>query len=140
MVKQFVIACAIAIGLPVADPSKVTCQVPGDPDARIYSLVSEKVSGSTRWVLSFRSRATAPEAIRLDLPDAAPKLTPSTARLEYQNANGGRIVKLSVTPAGASLEVFISHGLEINIDADLDPRVDLMNTEGPLRNVRCVIE
>ena len=32
----------------------------------------------------------------------------------------------------STLDLHVSHGLEVNVEADLDPAVDHMNTEGPL--------
>ena len=32
----------------------------------------------------------------------------------------------------------MNHGLEVNVEADLDPAVDLMNTDGPI-DVACAI-
>jgi hypothetical protein len=62
------------------------------------------------------------------------------AALSYRNANGGRQVDLRVTPDGSHLDVWVDYGLEVNIEPDLDPRIDHMNTEGPLAGVRCVVE
>ena len=78
--------------------------------------------------------------IDLLLPGAKPVITTTTAKLAYRNANGGRQVDLDVSPAGARLDVWVDHGLEVNIEPDLDPRVDRLNTDGPLTGAECTIE
>lgn len=93
----------------------------------------------TRWQLSFTSIETQASTVRLALPNARPAVTATTARLSYHNANGGRQVELSVGEGPSRLEVWVDHGLEVNIEPDLDPRVDLMSTHGPLDGVRCDI-
>jgi hypothetical protein len=77
--------------------------------------------------------------IRLALRGAEPNLAVGTASLTFKNANGGRQVTLDVTPARASLDVFVDHGLEVNIEPDLDPAVDRMNTNGPLTSLDCAV-
>ena len=59
--------------------------------------------------------------------------------LSFRNANGGRQVELEVTAGAARLDVYVDYGLEVNIDADLDPDVDRMNTEGPLTDLSCQV-
>jgi hypothetical protein len=131
------IACpaAVAIGGAGERAPRVTCAVPGDPEARVFRLQRE----GARWVLAFQARETRGQWLRLDLPRAEPAVTSTEARLSYRNANGGRQVDLHVTPTGSALDVWVDYGLEVNIAPDLDPRVDLMNTEGPLDGVQCVI-
>jgi len=132
------IACCLATTLhaqPAADPS-VSCRVKGDPSARVFRL--ESVGGS--WRLSFRKRETGERWVRLALPNAKPVIGRDSVRLSYRNANGGRQVDLAATPETSSLDVWVDHGLEVNIEPDLDPEVDLMNTNGPLAGVRCSIE
>ena len=77
--------------------------------------------------------------IRLSLRGAQPRIAASTASLAFKNANGGRQVTLEVTPGHASLDVFVDHGLEVNIEPDLDPAVDRMNTNGPLTALDCTV-
>ena len=132
--------------------ASVTCRVPADPDARVYVLHGPApppemgdASGEPArglydgWQMALRSTRTADRWIRLALPGARPEISDRTARLSYRNANGGRQVDLAVEPGGASLDVWVDHGLEVNIDPDLDPRVDLLNTEGRLEGLDCTI-
>jgi hypothetical protein len=118
------------------DAPSVTCRVPADPAERVYRLHRE----GDVWLLTFLSRETRGQAIRLELPRAAPAITAGSVTLSYRNANGGRQVELRATTNTSSLDVWVDYGLDVNIDLDLDPRVDLMNTKGPLADVRCVIE
>jgi hypothetical protein len=34
----------------------------------------------------------------------------------------------------------VDHGLEVNIEPDLDPAVDRMTTNGPLTSLDCTVE
>jgi hypothetical protein len=77
--------------------------------------------------------------IDLLLPGARPELTANTARLSYRNSNGGRQVNLEVSAAGSRLDVWVDHGLEVNVEPDLDPRVDRLNTEGPVVALECTV-
>jgi hypothetical protein len=47
---------------------------------------------------------------------------------------------LNVQPGQAELEVWVDHGLEVNIDPDLDPRVDELTTQGVLRALECTFD
>jgi hypothetical protein len=117
-------------------PATITCVVPNEAAARVFRLRH----GSDGWFLGMRHKELGDRWLELKLPGAEPVFTPGRARLEYRNANGGRQVDLTVGPDGSSLDVWVDHGLEVNIEPDLDPRVDLMNTEGPLRKVSCRLE
>jgi hypothetical protein len=114
--------------------TRVTCRVEADPDKRVYVL--EQHEG--RWRLSFRSVATGDQWVRLALPGAAPAFDGENVTLSYRNANGGRQVDLVAAPGRSSLDVWVDYGLDVNIEPDLDPRVDLMTTEGPLPSVTCL--
>jgi hypothetical protein len=114
----------------------VTCRVPDDPSARVWTLEP----AGTGWRMSFRGAEIRQAPVRLALPGARPEVSASAARLSYKNANGGRQVDLAVgSGQAARFEVWVDHGLEVNIEPDLDPRVDLMNTHGPLEGVQCTI-
>ena len=132
-----------------ATAGRVTCRVAGDPDERVYVLHgptkpsdarASDGTGSRRaggWQLAMRSRRTGGQWIRLALPGARPEIADGRIRLAYRNANGGRHVDLAVAADAASLEVWVDHGLEVNIEPDLDPRVDLMNTDGRIDRLEC---
>jgi hypothetical protein len=92
-----------------------------------------------QWRIAVRT-GDDPAWIELMLPGADPSFTNSTASLSYTNANGGRHVVLNVQPGHAELEVWVDHGLEVNIDPDLDPRVDELTTQGVLRALECTFD
>jgi hypothetical protein len=138
-IAGFVIALTATVSLvaaaPVAESYRVTCRVPGDAAARVFVL---EPAGQS-WHLAFTSAETRGTTVRLALPRAQPEITASAARLSYRNANGGRQVDLGVEGGASRLDVWVDHGLEVNIEPDLDPRVDLMSTHGPLDGVQCTI-
>ena len=143
------VACAVVVlarAAHAADPpSTVTCRVRDDARGREFVLrpadPARAPAGAPepRWQLSMRDAESKGAWIDLLLPGARPALTASTARLSYRNANGGRQVDLEVSPAGSRLEVWVDHGLEVNIEPDLDPRVDRLNTDGATAAVECTI-
>lgn len=120
------------------DPSapKVTCAVRDDVRQRVYELTETPAA----WQLSMRDTESGARWIRLSLRGAEPRIALGTASLAYKNANGGRIVTLEVKPGRATLDVFVDHGLEVNIEPDLDPAVDRMTTNGPLTSLDCTVE
>ena len=75
----------------------------------------------------------------LPLPRAAPEIAADHVSLTYKTANGGRQVTLTAAPGQSALDVYVDFGLEVNVDANLDPRVDDMNTHGSLA-VNCTID
>lgn len=143
------VACAVVVltrAAHAADPpSTVTCRVRDDARGREFVLrpadPARAAAGAPepRWQLSMRDAESKGAWIDLLLPGARPALTASTAKLSYRNANGGRQVDLEVSPAGSRLEVWVDHGLEVNIEPDLDPRVDRLNTDGAIAAVECTI-
>jgi hypothetical protein len=119
--------------VPAEGVFRVTCRVPNDAAGRAWVL---EPTGE-KWRLVFTSTETKTSPVQLALPNARPTVTATSVRLSYRNANGGRQVDLSVGEGPARLDVWVDHGLEVNIEPDLDPRVDLMTTHGLLDNVRC---
>jgi hypothetical protein len=118
----------------------VTCSVTGDPHARVYELQRSGEGERARWLMTMRSREAGATPVILPLPDARPVISDSRVALDYRTLNGGRNVKWTVDAGGpASLDVYTNFELEVNIEADLDPRVELMNTEGALTNLSCTI-
>jgi hypothetical protein len=134
------IIAGVTGALQASAPDTVTCSVKNDPAARVYRLAkTADAQRSPVWTIARRTRA-APAWLQLTLPGAAPVITATTASLSYTNANGGRHVALDVGPGRAELDVWVDHGLEVNIDPDLDPRVDELTTGGVLRALDCRIE
>jgi hypothetical protein len=126
-------------------PLGVTCRVHGDARGREFRLGeagghSAAATDTPRWQLSMRDAESKDAWITLRLPGARPAITANTAALSYRNANGGRHVDLDVSPSGSRLEVWVDYGLEVNVEPDLDPHVDRLNTDGPLTAIDCTID
>lgn len=134
------LAVVLALAAPAAadKDARVTCRVPGDPQARVYVLEASAAGAS--WRLSFQSAETKQVPVRLSLPGARPHINGANVSLTYRNGNGGRIISLSVQDGASALDVWVDYGLDVNVEPDLDPRVDLMNTHGPLQGVQCGVE
>lgn len=122
----------------VSDPVVVArCAVIDDPEQRVYELIRSGEAARIRWVLGMRSRQSGTSQIILPLPDARPIVKDGEVALDYRTSNGGRDVRWRITPATASLSVYANFELEVNVEADLDPRVEMMNTEGPITRLSC---
>jgi hypothetical protein len=117
----------------------VGCSVVGDPDARVYELRRQPEAAGAGWLLMMRSRKAGAAPVVLPLPDARPDVTASKVTLSYATLNGGRHVEWSVASSVATLDVHANFELEVNIEPDLDPRVELMNTDGPITTLTCAI-
>jgi hypothetical protein len=103
-----------------------TCRAPDDPQQRTWSLARRNGA----WLVVFQSRELDKPEVELRLPGAAPQISADAIRVAYKSANGGRTIDWSIAGAQSTLDLYVSHGLEINVEADLDPAVDLMNTDG----------
>lgn len=118
----------------------VRCSVAGDSQARVFELQRVGEGQRARWQLALRSRETGASTVVLPLPDALPSVSDRQVVLEYRTLNGGRDVKWRVEAGGAaSLDVYTNYELEVNIETDLDPRVELMNTGGAISNLSCAL-
>ena len=106
-----------------------TCHVANDPQQRTWSL-ARRNSG---WLVVFQSRTLDQPTVELRLPGAQPSTTPAATRVTFKSANGGRSLAWTISGDDSTLDLYVSHGLEINVEADLDPAVDLMNTDGPIK-------
>ena len=119
----------------VAAVSVATCRVPGDPQQRAWTLERR----ADAWQIAFISRSLDKPQVTLPLTTAKPLLSTNEIRLSYKSANGGRTIEWQITRGTSTLDLQVNHGLEVNVEADLDPAVDQMNTEGPLKVV-CEIQ
>jgi hypothetical protein len=136
-----VILLLIALGQGASESKTlaVGCSVVGDRDGRVYELRRRREAGEGAWMLLMKSRKVGSAPVVLPLPDARPELSSSSVTLSYETLNGGRHIEWRVTPSGATLDVHVNFELEVNIEPDLDPRVELMNTEGEIANLACEI-
>jgi hypothetical protein len=107
-------------------PAAVTCRVSSAQGERTYELRRATAGSQPSWTLAMRGHGN---EVVLPLPGAEPKIEAGAARLSYRSANGGRLVDLDVSDRGATLSVWVDHGLEVNVDPDLDPRVDEMTID-----------
>jgi hypothetical protein len=113
------------------------CRAEADSARREWRLERRGRASTPQWVVVFRSATLDRPTVDLPLPNAAPDISPARMTLSYQSANGGRSVEWTAIPGGpSSLDLVVNHGLEVNVERDLDPAVELMNTEGALA-VRC---
>lgn len=106
-----------------------TCRASGDPQQRTWSLARR----NGEWLVVFQSRALDKPSVELRLPNAAPQIASDMIRVAYKSANGGRTIDWSIANGPSTLDLYVSHGLEVNVERDLDPGVDLMNTEGVIK-------
>ena len=109
-----------------------TCRVPNDPQQRTWSL--ERVAPST-WRVVFSARSLDKPRVELPLANAQPVITDREVRLSFASANGGRRIEWAITNGPSTLDLLVSHGLEVNVERDLDPAVEQMNTEGSIEVV-----
>ncbi|MGH9217917.1 MAG: hypothetical protein ACRD1W_01370, partial [Vicinamibacterales bacterium] len=113
-----------------------TCHLPSDSQERVWILERDRSAAQLLSVV-FRSRGLDRPRIALQLPGSTILMTASEIRVAAKSANGGRHVEWRITSGPSTLDLYVNHGLEVNVDRDLDPAVDLMNTDGPLA-VECV--
>lgn len=125
---------ALALAQVVTASVVATCGVPDDPQQREWRLERRDVAGAAapEWRVLYRGRMLDKPVVELRLPGAAPSVAPGEVRLTFAGANGGRSVEWRAVDGASTLDLHVSHGLEVNVEADLDPAVDLMNTEGPI--------
>ena len=116
---------------------QVVCTGTGPAAGREFVL--DRPVADRPWRLSYRDREH-PQWIRVTLDGAAPVIGERTATLSYRNANGGRQVDLDVADTARALDVYVDYGLDVNIEPDLDPEIDRMNTDGPLTTLQCRVE
>lgn len=126
---------AILMVAQVAAGPVATCRAPGDSQQRTWTLERRDAA----WRIVFRSRALDKPQVILPIPNATPVIAESEIRVSHKSANGGRTIEWRMTNGASTLDLYVNHGLEVNVDADLDPAVDLMNTDGPI-DVTCTFE
>ena len=116
---------------------QVVCTGTGPAAGREFAL--DRPVADRPWRLSYRDTEH-PRWIRVPLDGAAPVIGERTATLSYRNANGGRQVTLVVADTGSRLDVYVDYGLDVNIEPDLDPEIDRMNTNGTLTTLECTVK
>lgn len=116
----------------------VTCSVADDPQQRQWMLERPTRAPDSSWRVVFTSRALDKPHTELRLPRAEPAITPPAVTLTFHSANGGRTVEWKAMNGPSTLNLDVNFGLEVNVEADLDPAVEQMNTQGPL-SLMCTI-
>lgn len=106
-----------------------TCRVPNDPQQRVWSL---ERAAPDRWLVAFSSRSLDKPRVELPLAAAQPVVASAHISLEFTSGNGGRKITWSIDNGPSRLDLFVNHGLEVNVERDLDPAVESMNTDGTI--------
>lgn len=107
------------------------CRVPDDPQQRVWAL--ERAGDA--WRVVFTAKSLDKPRVELPLANAGPHIAAQTIGLSLASANGGLAIDWSIQagPRFASwLDLRVNHGLEVNVERDLDPAVEQMNTDGPI--------
>jgi hypothetical protein len=128
------IAALLLVAQVAAAETVATCHIPDDPQQRTWTL--ERVADA--WRAVFTSKSLDKPRVELPLLNAALAVPPTGLDLFYATANGGLRVDWKITNGPSTLDLHVNHGLEVNVQRDLDPAVDLMNTEGPIA-VQCSV-
>jgi hypothetical protein len=118
--------------------SLVVCTGTVENQTREYALQRITGPNGPAWQLTMQGGPAGKNAVTLPLPRAVPEIAADHVALSYKTANGGRQVTLAAGPGASTVDVYVDFGLEVNVDANLDPRVDEMNTHGSVP-VRCTI-
>jgi hypothetical protein len=105
-----------------------TCRAPNDPQQRTWSLIRRDGA----YLVVYRSRSLDTPQVELRLPGVVPAVLGDETRVSFKSANGGRSVEWRIKAADSTLDLYVNHGLEVNVEADLDPTVDSMNTDGAI--------
>jgi hypothetical protein len=114
--------------------AQVTCIVASDQGARQFVLEQQRgADPRPQWVLTLLDQASENQPARgvsIVLKGARPPVRQGDAvAFSYRSPHGGYIVELAPGPP-VTLDVFVSHGLEVNVEPDLSPEVDRLNTDG----------
>lgn len=92
------------------------------------------------WQVSHWRGPIVTDVARVSLPASADvRLSATALHVRAKTSNGGIDVTLAGTTASATLDVYVSYELEVNVDASLTPKIDDLNTEGPV-GVRCEVQ
>jgi hypothetical protein len=110
-----------------------TCRSLGVDPARTWRIER----AGERWQVSHWRADRSTDVALVSLPASADvRLTSTAVDVRAKTSNGGIDVTLKGTPASATLDIYVSYELEVNVDASLTPKIDDLNTDGPLA-VRC---
>jgi len=119
----------------VAAETVATCRAPNDAQQRVWSL--ERAAPAS-WRVAFSAKTLDRPRVELPLANASPRISDDSIGLSLESANGGLVINWTIQVGTSWLDLHVNHGLEVNVERDLDPAVEQMNTEGPI-NLDCVI-
>ena len=112
-----------------------TCRTIGVEPQRTWRFARD----GAQWQVAHWTGAAEKAAVRVALPAAAVvRLSPTDVHVRARTSNGGIDVALSGTADAATLDIYVSYELEVNVDTSLTPRIDELNTDGPV-GVRCEV-
>ncbi len=123
-----------------------SCRVPNDPQHRTWSLERSQAAPEkgppppASWRVVFTSRSLDKPRVELPLASAQPIVASGRMSIEFTSANGGREIAWSINNGPSRLDLLVNHGLEVNVERDLDPAVDAMNTDGPIAVTCSIVE
>jgi hypothetical protein len=126
-------AVVLAFARAAAAQPVANCSTPNDPQGRQWTLERPATGApDAPWRVIFRSRALDQRQTELRVPRTEPAMTADSVTLTFTSANGGLNVDWRATTGASTIDIYVNFGLEVNVDADLDPAVEAMNTQGPI--------
>lgn len=127
------VAALVLFVMPPVASRMATCRSVGLDPVRTWRI--ERTGA--RWQVAHWRGEVLTGVARVSLPASADvRLSATGLHVRAKTSNGGIDVTLDGTPASATLDVYVSYELEVNVDASLTPKIDELNTDGPLA-VRC---
>ena len=124
-----IVAALVFLAQAAATETVAACHVPGDPQQRVWSL---ERAAPDRWLVVFAGKSLDKPRVELPVATAQPVIDEKEVRFSFASANGGRRLEWTIANGPSTLDLFVNHGLEVNVERDLDPAVDSMNTDGPI--------
>ena len=109
-----------------------------------FQTILNSACGASSGLLRIAGSLSSPASLSTSRASSCRSVTrrrslPSRAiTLSFASANGGRRIDWSITNGPSTLDLLVNHGLEVNVERDLDPAVDSMNTDGTIA-VTCSI-
>jgi hypothetical protein len=126
-------AVVLAFARAAAAQPVANCSTPNDPQGRQWTLERPATGApGSPWRVIFRSRALGQRQTELRVPRTEPAITADSVTLTFNSANGGLNIDWRATTGASTIDIYVNFGLEVNVDADLDPAVEAMNTLGPI--------
>ncbi len=126
-------AVVLAFARAAAAQPVANCSTPNDPQGRQWTLERPATGApDAPWRVIFRSRALDQRQTELRVPRTEPAMTADSVTLTFTSANGGLNIDWRATTGASTIDIYVNFGLEVNVDADLDPAVEAMNTQGPI--------